>query len=222
MPDRATLRRHALAAPAVAVLLALAACSPNTAPTAPTAPGTPGAPPATATAAAPAPSAPPTPSASTGTGGGGSLTAVFSGLGARPVLTPGGPALVFEVSVHNGTGQAYQDIQPLISMGHCSCSPGGASIMPSGTLRLWNTGTDGWRTLTYDAEGTGTDFSYVDQIPGLTLAAGASETFTYQVALSATTHPLTSGSGTVNVQVQQLPGHTALTPDVSTPVYVTP
>ncbi len=234
MPDRATLRRYALTAPAAAAFLALSACSPTAAPAAPGAAASSTAP--AATTSAPAAGGPVTSPTATGptagagaptsvnspTGSAGSVTAVISGLGAHPVLTPGGAALVFEVSVHNGSGQTYQDIQPLVSMGHCSCSPGGASMMPSGTLRLWNTGTGSWQTIPYDAEGTGADFGYVNQIPGVELAAGASETFKYQVALAKTTHPLTSGSGTIDVQVQQLPGHTALSPDSHTPVYVTP
>lgn len=226
MLDRATLRRYALTAPAAAAFLALSACSPTNAPSTPgSTPATGATPPASTAPATTSTGTAPTATARTGaasTGAGGSLTAALSGLGAHPVLAPGGPALVFEVSVHNGTGRAYQDIQPLISMGHCSCSPGGASMMPNGTLQLWNSGTGSWQSIPYDAQSTGADFGYVNQIPGVTLAAGASETFKYQVALSKTTRALTAGSGTVDVQVQQLPAHTALTPDVYAPVYVTP
>ncbi|MBC3843202.1 hypothetical protein GXW82_32350 [Streptacidiphilus sp. 4-A2] len=133
------------------------------------------------------------------------------------MLTPGGAALDFEVTVHNGSGTGYTDIQPLISMGHCSCGGGGAAMMPQGTLKLWNTASGSWQTIPYDAEGTGMDFSFVDQISGVALAAGADETFRYQVALSKPAHPVSNGSGTIDVTVQQLPAHTALIPTASTP-----
>lgn len=231
MPDR---RTAALAASTVAVLLVLAACSSTAAPgpaggttgstaastTPSTAPSTAGATPSPGAPATTAPPASPSPSA-----GGGAVTAVVSGLGTHPVLTPGGAAVGFTVTVHNGTGQALKDIQPLVSMGHCSCSSGGAGLMPAGTLQLRNATTDAWQTIPYDAEGTGTDFAYVDQIPGVALAAGASETFSYRVALVKSTaqgsQPVRNGSSTIDVTVQQLPAHSAFAPAVASPVYVT-
>jgi len=152
------------------------------------------------------------------------VTAAVSGLGGHPVLTPGGPALDFSVTVRNGTGQGLQDIQPLVSMGHCSCSQSGAAMMPTGTLQLRNPSTGVWQSIDYDTEGTGMDFSFVNQISGVALAAGASRTFDYRVALvkssTAGSQPTRDGSGTIDVTVQQLPAHTAFAPAISTPVYV--
>jgi hypothetical protein len=230
MPVR---RTAALAVSTAALLLTLAAChsATGTAPASGTAGSDAGSsatatagPTLTAPTTATAPA--PTTAAATPTATAGAVTAVFSGLGGHPVLTPGGPALDFSVTVHNGTGQALRDIQPLISMGHCSCSSGGAAMMPAGTLELRNPATGDWQRISYDAEGTGMDFSYVDQISGVALAAGASETFGYRVALLAGTPvagapPLRNGSGTVNVDVQQLPAHTDLAPGVAATVWVT-
>jgi len=230
-------RRFALAGSTVAVLLALAACTstpasdplPGGAQSA--APGPTSAPAGTsapATGVAATPSAPPTPSATTTATAGqsGTVTAVISGLGAHPVLTPGGPAISFAVTVHNGTGNALKDIQPLVAMGHCSCESGGGSPMPPGTLQLLDPGTGHWQSIFYDTEGTGMDYSYVNQISGVGLAAGASETFDYRVALTNRplpkgAQPVHDGSSIIDVIVQQLPGHTTLSHDVYTPVYVT-
>jgi len=228
-------RRFALAGSTVAVLLALAACTstpasdplPGGAQSA--APGPTSAPAGTsapATGVAATPSAPPTPSATTTAGQSGTVTAVISGLGAHPVLTPGGPAISFAVTVHNGTGNALKDIQPLVAMGHCSCESGGGSPMPPGTLQLLDPGTGHWQSIFYDTEGTGMDYSYVNQISGVGLAAGASETFDYRVALTNRplpkgAQPVHDGSSIIDVIVQQLPGHTTLSHDVYTPVYVT-
>jgi hypothetical protein len=228
-------RRFALAGSTVAVLLALAACTstpasnplPGGAQSA--APGPTSAPAGTsapATGVAATPSAPPTPSATATAGQSGTVTAVISGLGAHPVLTPGGPALSFAVTVHNGTGNALKDIQPLVAMGHCSCESGGGSPMPPGTLQLLDPGTGHWQSIFYDTEGTGMDYSYVNQISGVGLAAGASETFDYRVALTNRplpkgAQPVHDGSSIIDVIVQQLPGHTTLSHDVYAPVYVT-
>jgi hypothetical protein len=229
MPSRTTVQRSSSAAASIVLtFLALTACSPTAATGAtgasPTATAAPITQPATPQATVGTPAATPgggasTPAASTPASGG-ALTVAFSGLGAHPVLTPGGAALDFEVTVHNGSGTGYTDIQPLISMGHCSCGGGGAAMMPQGTLKLWNTASGSWQTIPYDAEGTGMDFSFVDQISGVALAAGADETFRYQVALSKPAHPVSNGSGTIDVTVQQLPAHTALIPTASTPVQV--
>lgn len=166
----------------------------------------------------------PTGAAASGTAGGVAVT--ISGIPAQAVMSPGGPPLTFTVTLRNEGASAYRDVTPVVSMGHCGCTGPPVAMAPAGTLLERDPATGNWRSVSYNAEGGGTDFLLTIQQPGITLAAGATAGFTFRVAFSShqpgKLHP---GSTAIDVSVVQLPQHNPLgqqVPTASVPIQVRP
>ena len=163
------------------------------------------------------------PSASTGV-----LTAAISGLPAAPVLTFGGQSAKFTVTLRNGSGSTYRDITPLVSIGHCSCNTSPASPAPAGTLQELNPSTGNWRPVSYVTEGTGMDYLLASTVqqPPITLAPGATASFTFRVALDplADQSPTErAGQTSVDITLVRMPSRALLgpSPTASLPITVT-
>jgi len=183
----------------------------------------------TAPASAVAASASPTP-AVTGASGTGRLTAAISSVAPAPALTFGEQPLTFTVTLQNGSSSTYRDISPLVSIGHCSCSTSGAELAPRGTLAELDSSTGNWHPVAYITEGTGTDFllagSRNPQQPPLTLAPGATASFTFKVAFAplADQSPTErAGQTSVDVTIVTVPSHQQIgtSPGAMLPVTVT-
>jgi len=113
------------------------------------------------------------------------LTVSITGMPSRPVLTPGGAALMFTVDIRNGTRHAYRDITPVVAIEHCTCVSTAMERAPAGTLQEYSLVTGKWRTVYYNTVGTGTDYlNVVEQAP-LTLNPGATLSFSFRVRLDA-------------------------------------
>lgn len=181
----------------------------------------------TATASSVASTAP-SAAATAPSAGTGKLTATISSVPAAPVLAFGGQPAKFTVTVRNGSGSTYRDITPLVSIGHCSCNTSPASPAPAGTLEELDPSTGSWRPVSYVTEGTGMDFllaSPVQQSP-VTLAPGATASFTFRVALDplADQSPTErAGKTSVDVTLVTVPARTQLGPSPTAylPVTVT-
>jgi hypothetical protein len=231
--------RMALPPAAVIVAMALAGCSLNTpgtggsattppAPTAsaatPSASSTPIA--STPSASAPSTGAASTGAASTGAAAGtqqqGSLTATITIIDTTTGLVPGGPFVRFMVTVTNDSAQTYSNILPLVSLGHCFCTPN--TLFPAGTLQERESTTNVWQTIPYDVEGFGTDYLNVMEPGGIqSISPQATATFEYRLALSpASSAQVTRGMGAIDVTLIALPGHTPIgrAPTADAPVDV--
>lgn len=159
------------------------------------------------------------------TGQAGPVTAIISGLPAHPSLAPGGAPLTFTVTLRNPGGQAFRDITPVVSLGHCACTGPPIEMAPAGTLQERDPASGTWRTVMYNPEGGGTDFLLVVQQPAIALPAGGSAAFTFRVAFSQHQRAkLRPGSTAINVAVVRLPAHSPIgqVPAVSVPVQVRP
>jgi hypothetical protein len=179
---------------------AAASASPASTPSGPATPPSPAATPVATPVATSAPAAPPAPAQ-------GSLTAKVTILNPSEGLVPGGSAVRFTVSVTNGSSQTYQNILPLVSLGHCSCTA--SSLFPAGTLQERESTSNMWQTIPYDVEGFGTDYLNVTEPGGIQLISpGATATFEYRVKLSpASSAQVIRGTGSFDVTLIQLPGH---------------
>ena len=152
----------------------------------------------------------------------GALTASVTILGPAPGLVPGGQPVRFRVTITNNSGQAYSNILPLVSLGHCSCTA--STLFPKGTLQERASTSSLWPAIPYDVEGFGTDYLDVTE-PGeiQMISPGGTATFEYRVALSpATSAQVTRGAGAIDVTLIRLPGHSPVgrAPSASAPVDV--
>jgi hypothetical protein len=218
-------------AAAIAVI-ALAGCSSPPATTAPTT--TPAAitaataaPASAPPAATPVASLPPAPAASATASPPpasqpGLLTATITVLDTRSGLVPGGFPVPFTVTVTNRSAQTYGSILPLVSLSHCGCTA--SSLFPAGILQERESTSNVWQTIPYDVEGFGTDYLSADEPGGIQLLGpGGTVTFEYRVALNAATSAqVTAGPASIDVTLEQIPGHTVLgsAPAASAPVEV--
>jgi hypothetical protein len=116
----------------------------------------------------------------------------------------------FLVTVTNETSQTYQNVLPLVSLGHCSCTAN--SLFPAGKLQERESTSNMWQTIPYDVEGFGTDYLDVMEPGGIQMISpGAAAVFEYRVKLSpATSAQVTRGTGSLDVTLLQLPGHSQI------------
>ena len=128
----------------------------------------------------------------------------------------------FRVTITNNSSQAYSNILPLVSLGHCSCTA--STLFPKGTLQERDSTSNVWPDIPYDVEGFGTDYLSVTEPGGIQMISpGGTATFEYRVALSpATSAQVTKGTGALDVTLIRLPGHSPVgqAPSASAPVDV--
>ncbi|HYZ57508.1 MAG TPA: hypothetical protein VE733_28960 [Streptosporangiaceae bacterium] len=155
----------------------------------------------------PAPSSPsPVPSP------GGALAVSITGLPTQPVLSLGGAPLEFTVSLHNSTTGTYDNITPVVSLAHCTCNSSPVEMAPGGTMQERDPVTGDWRSVFYDAEGTGTDFLNVTEQPGFTLRPGGTASFVFRIALYPRKQQpsIHDGQTAIDVTVEALPAHAVI------------
>lgn len=121
----------------------------------------------------------------------------------------GGSAIQFTVTVSNNSSDTLRNIAPIVSLGHCTCSNTPTGMMPLGQLQLRDASTGAWKTVFYDAEGTGMDYllsSSIVQVPAFDLNAGQSATFTFQLRLDPASanklsgqYHLSNGTASINI-----------------------
>jgi len=157
----------------------------------------------------------------------GALHVTVSGLPDGQVMKYPMDPVTVTVKITNTSSAAFQDIQPLVVMGQCTCNPTDYSLSPHTSLQYWNSQTNAWTNISASEMGTGLTFGYSNQTGPMNLGAEASATYTYRISLARTAKEtgLVNGSGSFNVYMLQLPGHTrlkaGLEPDISVPLTYT-
>ncbi|MFJ9363293.1 hypothetical protein ACIRRA_02590 [Nocardia sp. NPDC101769] len=91
----------------------------------------------------------------------------------------------FTVALTNSTDGDIPQVAMVVSLGHCTCSSGMASPMPSGTMQMLDTATNTWQSVRYVHEGTGTDYQSQTLVPPFALEHG--KTATYQLEMQLDT-----------------------------------
>ena len=171
-------------------------------------------------ASAPAPQGP-------GTHANGSAGGIDVTISAQDPTTvrPGGTPMRFSVTLVNTTTAGLAQVGMVVSLGHCSCSPLGASLMPAGSMRMLDPDTKTWVTVPYVHEGTGMDFISRTLVPPFVLEAG--QTITYQLQMQLDAHQnFTVGKGvsSVDVTMTNVTTNTAIgeSPTTALPIAVEP
>lgn len=160
-------------------------------------------PPASPTVSSPVP--PPLPPQPTGSVGG--IDAAIASQGPA-LLSPGGDPMAFSVTLTNSTSADIPDVRLVVSFGHCRCGYPGASIMPKGTMRMFDPATNAWVAAPYVVEGTGVDYIYQNLVPPFVLKQG--QTRIYQLEARMDANPdVTAGSSllTVTLTTPDAQGH---------------
>ena len=166
------------------------------------------------------------------------LTAsIVSSTGATS-LALGGSPLEFGVTVTNNSDDTIRNVRPIISLGHCTCVNTPVPVMPKGEMQVWSDSSSSWKTISYDAEGSGMDYLLslaADQVAAFDLQPGQSVSFKYRVQLYPASqqvkltapYRLTNGTSSINVTLAH-PGATpyaeaqiGTSPTAALPVTVT-
>ena len=131
----------------------------------------------------------------------------------------------FNVTLVNTTTADIPQVGMVVSLGHCSCSPPGARMMPAGSMQMLDPNTKAWVTVPYVAEGTGTDFLSQTLVPPFVLAQG--QTITYQLQLQVNADQnftVSQGTSAIDVTMTNVTTNTAIgvSPTASLPITVQP
>ena len=113
----------------------------------------------------------------------------------------GGPPMRFTVTLVN-TGPDVAAVGLVVSLGHCSCGPPGASMMAEGSMRMLDPRSNEWVTAPYVREGTGMDYVYGNLVKPFPLAHGQTATYQLEMQLDADqSFPVTDGRTSIHVMV---------------------
>ena len=131
----------------------------------------------------------------------------------------------FSVTLVNTTTASIAQLGVVVSLGHCSCNPSGAAMMPAGSMQMLSSDTNAWVTVPYVAEGTGTDFLAQPLLAPLTLAQGQTIAYQLQLQLNANqSFTVSQGASAVDVTLTNVTTNSPIgvSPTASLPITVGP
>jgi hypothetical protein len=131
----------------------------------------------------------------------------------------------FSVTLANTSAAGLDHVGMVVSLGHCSCNPSGAAMMPAGSLQMLSADTKAWVTVPYVAEGTGMDFLTRPLLAPLAINPGQTITYQLQLQLSANQNfTVSKGDSAIDVTMTNVTTNTALgvSPTASLPIAVEP
>src|SRR6476661_9665457 len=96
----------------------------------------------------------------------------------------GGPPIRFRVTLVNN-GADIAKLGMVVSLGHCSCGPPGASMMAEGSMRMLDPQTNEWVQVPYVREGTGMDYITENLVPPFPLSHGQTVAYQLEMAVDA-------------------------------------
>jgi hypothetical protein len=131
----------------------------------------------------------------------------------------------FNVTLVNATPTDIPQVGMVVSLGHCSCGPPGAGMMPAGSMQMLDPNTKAWVTVPYVAEGTGTDFLSQTLVPPFVLTQGQTVTYQLQLQLDANQNfTVSQGASAVDVTMTNVTTNTPIgvSPTASLPIAVGP
>jgi hypothetical protein len=99
-------------------------------------------------------------------------------------VRPGGPPIRFRVTLANN-GADIAKVGMVVSLGHCSCGPPGASMMAEGAMRMLDPQANAWVAVPYVREGTGMDYISENLVPPFPLAHGQTVAYELEMAVDA-------------------------------------
>jgi hypothetical protein len=156
------------------------------------------------------------------------IKAQFTNIAANAALVyPVTSPLTFTVTLTNTSSFAFQNIQPLVVMGQCTCNPTHYNISPRVQMQYWNASTKAWTGMAAGDLSTGLTYSYAPQTGSINLGPHATISYNYRVSLQSTRRELglVNGEGSLTVYILQMPNRSRLSvgldPDASVPLAYT-
>jgi hypothetical protein len=141
------------------------------------------------------------------------------------MLRPGGEPMRFSVTLVNTASTPTVQIGMVVSLGHCSCGPPGAQMMPAGSMQMLDPDTKAWVTVPYVREGTGMDYIGQTLVPPFVLEQ--EQTLTYELKVGVNGQhgfEVKNGKGAINVVMTDYSTNKAIgvAPTASLPFTVEP
>jgi len=140
-------------------------------------------------------------------------------------IRPGAAPMRFTVTLANTTTTDYPQADLVVSLARCSCNPTGIGMMPSGSMRMLDPGTNTWQPVLYVAEGGGTDFLTRPLVRPFALNHGQTTTYQLELQLDANQPtPVRTGESSLHVTMTDGSTNTAIgaSPTASLPITVEP
>ena len=138
------------------------------------------------------------------------VTARISGVDSSVPMAYRMTPVEIDVTVANSSGYTFQDLEPLVVLGQCSCDAAHGGIAPQGFLDVWDDTAQVWRSTGYSTMQADGTFKFSKQADAIRLGPKASVTLRYRLYLGRTAKEtgLVRGSGAFDFYILQLPNHT--------------
>jgi hypothetical protein len=155
------------------------------------------------------------------------ITAQFSGIAANATLTFPMNPMTFTLTLVNTTSFPFQNIQPLIVLGQCTCNPTHYDLTPAVDMHYWDVKTNAWLKMAPGELGSGLTYSWAPQTGSINLGPHATISYKYEMALGDTRRELglVNGTGSLTAYILQMPQRSRLSvgvdPDASVPLTYT-
>lgn len=139
------------------------------------------------------------------------------------IVRPGAAPMRFDVTLVNTTTIDDAQVGLVVSLGHCTCNPGPLKMMPNGSMRMLDAGTNTWQTVPYVTEGGGTDFLTRALVAPFALDHGQTTTYQLELELDAD-HPVDAGESAIDVTMTDVSTNRPIgaSPTASLPITVEP
>ncbi|HEV3174246.1 MAG TPA: hypothetical protein VGZ32_28110 [Actinocrinis sp.] len=156
------------------------------------------------------------------------ITVRFSNIASGATLTfPMTNPVTFTLTLVNTTSFSFQNVQPLVVLGLCTCNPTHYNISPRVQMQYWDVKTNAWLNMAAGVMGTGMTYSYAPQTSPINLGSHATISYNYRMTLQTTKREpgLVNGSGSLTAYILQMPQRSRLSvgldPDASVPLTYT-
>lgn len=147
----------------------------------------------------------------TGQGAADAVSAKIIDLAGAPVGDYESGWVTFTVVVSNASTADVMNFLPLVVFGPCTCDPSGGDVPPHSILQVYDSATKAWSSAASVSTDAGGHYQFEHQVLPDTLAANQSLTYQYRVTLSAKQTGMRDGTGSIEVYLDQQPGHKRIT-----------
>ncbi|SRR5579871_3395662 len=155
------------------------------------------------------------------------ITARFSDIASDVTMTYPMTPVTFTLTLTNTGSFSFQNIQPLIVIGQCTCNPTHYNLTPAVDMQYWDVKTNAWLKMAAGEMGTGLTYTYAPQTGPINLGPHATVSYKYRMALGNTKKDtgLVNGTGSLTAYILQMPQRSRLSvgldPDASVPLTYT-
>jgi hypothetical protein len=155
------------------------------------------------------------------------ITAKFSDIAPNATMTFPMTPVTFTLTLTNTTSFSFQNVQPLVVLGQCTCNPTHYNLTPGVDMQYWDVKTNAWLKMAAGEMGSGMTYSYAPQTGSINLGPHATISYKYRMSLGNIRRDvgLVNGTGSLTVYVLQMPGRSRLSvgldPDASVPLTYT-